>query len=143
MNDAFTVPQVYFPTTGEVWRWLLPGYLFTIAVETPVLLLLLSRAHRWPRRLAAGFWLTACSYPVVVVALPLLIGLEPRWRYLAVAETFAPLSECVLFALAFHTAETRRADRWRDFAAITAANLASFLLGEWLGQHGWFDWLTG
>jgi hypothetical protein len=138
--------ELLFPPPSELWAWMPKGYLFTIAIETPVLLLLLSRAHHWPRRLAAGGWLTACSYPVVVVALPLLLGLEPRWRYLAVAETFAPLSECVLFALAFHTAETRRADRWRDFAAITAANLASFLLGEWLqgqGERGWPEWLWG
>ncbi len=141
MSDPFT------PLPSELWAWMPKGYLFTIAVETPVLLLLLSRTHRWPRRLAAGVWLTACSYPIVVVALPLLLGLEPRWRYLAVAETFAPLSECVLFALAFHRAGglTRR-ERVQDMVAVVLANLASFLLGEWLqglGDHGWPEWLWG
>ena len=139
-------------TSHDLWAWLLPGYLFTIAIETPVLLLLLSRPHRWPRRLAAGVWLTACSYPVVVIAMPaLMIGMHPpelmpagqellHWRYLAVAETFAPLSECVLFSLAFHTAAVRRSERVQDWIAITLANLSSFLFGEWCWDHHWLDW---
>jgi len=134
-------PDVYFPTTGEAWRWLPVGFAFNLIVETPVFLLGLSRAHPWRRRVAASVWVNACSYPVVAVALPLLLGLEPRGRYLAVAETFAPLSECVLFALAWHAAGTAGRDRWRDFTAITAANLTSFLLGEFLNGHNWFGWL--
>ena len=44
-----------------------------------------------------------------------------------VAETFAPLAECVLFALAFRS----KGARWpRDYLVITGANLASFGLGE-------------
>jgi len=130
------------PTAHELWAWLIPGYLFTIAIETPVLLLLLSHPHRWPRRLAAGVWLTACTYPIVVIALPVLLGQEPRWRYLAVAETFAPLAECALFTLAFHTAALRRRDRVQDWVAITLANLSSFIVGEWCWDHGWLNWLA-
>ena len=51
-----------------------------------------------------------------------------RWLYLLVAETFAPLAECVLFALAFGGKDEGVA--WRDHAAIVLANLASFGLGE-------------
>jgi hypothetical protein len=34
--------------------------------------------------------------------------------------------------------EAGRAFAWRDFAAITAANLVSFALGELLNLYGWF-----
>lgn len=130
-------------TALELWAWAPRGYLFTIGIETTVLLLFLSRPHGWPRGLAAGVWLSACTYPIVVIALPTLIGMEPRWRYLVVAETFAPLAECVLFSLAFHPAAFRRRDRVRDWLAITLANLASFLLGEWSQRAGWPPWLWG
>lgn len=121
-----------------LWVWLPIGYLFTFSVETPVLLVGLSRPHSWRRRVAAGVWLNACSYPIVVLVLPVLLGLEPRWRYLAVAETFAPVCECLLFTLAFHTAAISRRDRVRDWIAITLANLSSFLLGELFHNLGWF-----
>ena len=130
-------------TAPELWAWAPRGYLFTIAIETTVLLLLLSRPHAWRRRLAAGMWLTACTYPIVVIAMPVLLGLEPRWRYLVVAETFAPLAECALFSLAFHSVALPRRDRVQDWLAITVANLASFLLGEWCQQVGWPRWLVG
>lgn len=129
-------------TLEDLWAWMPRGYLFTIAIETTVLLLLLSRSHGWRRRLFAGVWLTACTYPIVVIAMPLLLGTEPRWRYLVVAETFAPLAECALFSLAFHSAALRRRDRVQDWVAITVANLASFLIGEWCLLVGWPEWLA-
>lgn len=49
--------------------------------------------------------------------------------YLTVAETFAPLVECLLFGTAFGPALNRRA-AVRDHAAIVLANLRSFGLGE-------------
>jgi len=125
-------------TPHELWSWLIPGYLFTVAVETPVLLVGLSPPHSWWRRIVAGVWLNACSYPIVVIAMPALLGLERRSRYLLVAETFAPMVECTLFALAFHIAAMKPTDRRRDLIVITLANLASFLLGE-LGYYlRWF-----
>jgi hypothetical protein len=50
---------------------------------------------------------------------------QSRSVFLLVAETFAPVAECVLFWLAFGKDAT-----WRDFAVIVIANLASFGLGE-------------
>ena len=123
--------------TEDLWRFLPLGYLFTVAVETPVLVLLLSKRHTLRRRLFAGLWLTACTYPVVVLVLPPLFADSSRALYLAVAETFAPAAECALFHLAFGGKESDGVT-WRDFAAITAANLLSFLAGEVLGAHGWF-----
>jgi hypothetical protein len=115
--------------TSSLWAAFLIGYLFSIAVEAPVLLLGLSARHSWRRRLFAGVWLTACSYPVVFLVLPAFF--VSRARYLVVAETFAPVSECALFWLAFGQGEPAgKAPLGRDFAVIVLANLASFGLGE-------------
>ncbi len=121
----------------ELLYFLPIGYLLSVAVETPILLLGLSPRHSLGRRLFAGFWLTACTYPVVVLVLPQL--LENRVAYLAVAETFAPVAECTLFWAAFGSrAEALRWPMWRDFAVITLANLASFGVGAALDYFRWF-----
>lgn len=108
----------------ELWRFLPIGYFFTIAIETPILLLGLSRHHPVRRRLLSGIWLTACTYPIVVLVLPLLLRAYSRTFYLSIAETFAPVAECLLFWAAFG-----KETRWRDFGVIVVANLASFLIG--------------
>lgn len=124
---------------AELWGFLPFGYLFTVAVETPVLLLALSPRHPMRRRLLSGLWLTACTYPIVVLVLPLLFGNSSRFAYLVTAETFAPLAECALFWITFgEREELGRASMWRDFVAITAANLLSFALGELLNLYDWF-----
>ena len=70
------------------------GYLFSILIETPILLVGLSAHHPVRQRLFAGVWLTACTYPIVVLVLPLCIDItESRTLYLWVAETFAPVAE--------------------------------------------------
>jgi len=122
-----------------LWRFLPFGYLLTILVETPILLIGLSKRHSIKRRLIAGVWLTACTYPIVVLVLPPLFENWSRAAYLIVAETFAPVAECILFWLAYgKPAELGRPSMWRDFAAITIANLASFGIGEVLNAYGWF-----
>ena len=121
--------------TAQLWLFLPLGYLLTVAVETPVLLLLLSPRHPTRRRLFAGLWLTACTYPVVVLVLPVLFDAAPRAAYLAVAEVFAPAAECALFWLAF--GEKGSIAR-RYFAAITLANVLSFLAGEVVNLYNWF-----
>lgn len=109
----------------ELW-WFLPiGYLLTIAIETPLLFLGLSAHHSKRRRILAGLWLTASTYPIVTLVLPLLLIDHSRAFYLLIAETFAPVAECVLFWLAFG-----KEAKWRDFAVIVVANIASFLVGE-------------
>ncbi|MFL6333171.1 MAG: hypothetical protein ACJ754_07485 [Pyrinomonadaceae bacterium] len=124
-------------SNGDLWRFLPLGYLFTVAVETPVLVLFLSKQHTRKRRLFAGLWLTACTYPVVVLVLPPLFADSARGVYLAVAETFAPAAECALFYLAFG-GKGGDGVNWRDMAAIVAANLLSFLAGELMSAYGWF-----
>jgi hypothetical protein len=113
---------------ATLWWDCLIGYLFSISVETPILLIGLSSRHSWQRRLFAGVWLTACSYPVVCLVLPFLF--PSRGLYLLVAEVFAPVAECALFWLAFGAEGTGKPGLARDFAVIVAANLASFGLGE-------------
>lgn len=138
---------------SDLWTFLPIGYLTTIAVETPILLLLLSGAHPWKRRLLAGVWLTTVTYPIVVLVLPVLIpDYQDRWLYLLIAETFAPVAECALFAAAFHagsgarprlstgdatpgSATIPRPNRAIDFIAIIVANLASFGVGEILHRY--------
>jgi hypothetical protein len=127
---------------SELWRFLPLGYLLTIAIETPILLAGLSSRHPKSRRALAGIWLTACTYPIVTLVLPLLLADQSRATFLAVAETFAPAMECLLFWLAFGVrAELGRRSMWRDFATIIVANVASFLAGELLNAWGWFGLL--
>ena len=127
----------------DLWRFLLIGYLFTILIETPVLLIGLSRRHSIKRRLAAGVWLTACTYPIVVLVMPLVLANVSRAIYLTVAETFAPVAECALFWLAFGRAEELgKRSMWQDFATIVVANLASFAGGEVLNHFGWFGLMS-
>ena len=125
-------------TPQELWAFLPFGYLFSILIETPILLVGLSPHHSWQRRLFAGVWLTACTYPIVILVLPLCFDPgEQRALYLAVAETFAPVAECALFWAAFGTRqEWMRWSMGRDFLVITLANLASFGTGELLRYLG-------
>ena len=115
----------------ELWRFLPLGYLFTVAIETPLLFFALAPRHPTRQRILAGLWLTACTYPIVTLVLPLLMENYSRATFMVVAETFAPVAECILFWLAFGSAaEVGKRSMWRDFGAIVLANLASFLLGE-------------
>jgi hypothetical protein len=124
---------------NELWRFLPLGYLLTILIETPILVVGLSRRHPFKRRILAGVWLTACTYPIVVLVLPVLFARESRTLYLVVAETFAPVVECIMFWLAFgQRGQVGRPSMWRDFIAITFANLASFGVGEVLNAYDWF-----
>jgi hypothetical protein len=124
---------------SDLWRFLPLGYLFTILIETPILLIGLSRRNSIRRRLFAGVWLTACTYPIVVLVLPPLFINSSRATYLIVAETFAPVGECILFWLAYgQRRELGSRSMWQDFATIIVANLASFGLGEVMNAYGWF-----
>lgn len=120
---------------GDLLYFLPFGYFLTILIETPILLLGLSPELSTKENLLCGVWLTACTYPIVVLVLPTLFYGEPRWQYLAVAETFAPAAECFLFWLAFRGFDL---DWVRSFVAIVIANLASFGVGEVLNYYRWF-----
>lgn len=124
---------------SQLWRFLPIGYLLTILIETPILVVGLSARHRLRRRLIAGVWLTACTYPIVTLVLPLLLVHSSRATFLVIAETFAPVAECILFWLAFgQDTAVGTPSMWRDFSAIVVANLASFTAGEVLNAYHWF-----
>ncbi|PHS02598.1 MAG: hypothetical protein COA78_20815 [Blastopirellula sp.] len=120
--------------SAELWNFLGYGYLLTIAIEFPILLIGLSPRHSLAKRCMAAVWLTACTYPIVVLVLPILIW--NTWGYMAylvVAETFAPLAECLLFRLIdTDQGPNLLGSRIRDAVTIVIANLASFLLGAWI-----------
>ena len=108
------------------------GYLFTVALETPVLLVGLSRRHSLRVKLIVGVWLTACTYPVVWFVCPAVFdpATERGW-YLLVAETFAPAAECLVFLAAFVRGQRPNSRATvRDVLAVAAANLVSFGVGE-------------
>ena len=127
---------------SELWRFLPLGYLLSILIETPILLIGLSKRHPMKRRFLAGLWLTACTYPIVVLVLPLAFAKASRTTYLVVAETFAPVAECILFWLAYgESSEVGKRSMWQDFTSIVVANLASFGAGEVMNAYGWFGLL--
>lgn len=124
---------------SELWYFFPFGYLITILIETPILFFGLSPKLSIRQKLASGVWLTACTYPIVVIVLPTLFFGYSRSIYLLVAEIFAPLAECLIFWLAFRRKDLLDWNGWaRCFAVIVLANLASFGLGEVLGYFRWF-----
>lgn len=142
MIQSAVMPAHSKMSPNDLWRFLPIGYLLTILIETPILLIGLSHRHLIKRRLIAGVWLTACTYPIVVLVLPPLFANTSRAAYLIVAETFAPVAECILFWLAYgRTEDLGTKSLWRDFAAIVIANLASFGIGEILNAYSWFGLL--
>lgn len=130
-------------TEAYLWRFLVVGYLLGVVLETPILLLLLSRSHSFRRRVAAGFWLTACSYPIIVLVLPVLFNPATNGLlYTIVAETVAPVMEAILFHLAFRTTQgessvKRRQQIIQDSGAILVANLFSFGVGLLIFKSDW------
>lgn len=129
------------PTPAELWAFLPLGFALSVVLELPVLLVGLSRRHPLSRRLLAAVWLTACTYPIVVLVLPLVLRPALSYEgYVAVAEIFAPLAECVLFWQAFlrHEPDVSRREVVQDMAAIVLANLSSWLIGAWLISRIYF-----
>jgi hypothetical protein len=131
------------PDAQHLWSILPWGYALTVALELPVLLVGLSPQHPISRRVFAGFWLTACTYPIVVLVLPPLVWARfGETAYLIVAETFAPAAECLLFWFLFcrsndapPAGQSAVLSTLRDMGAIVTANLLSFLLGGWIAEE--------
>ncbi|MBC7795533.1 MAG: hypothetical protein H7Z37_01525 [Pyrinomonadaceae bacterium] len=124
----------------SLWLFLPFGYLLTILIETPVLVVGLSRKISLRQKLFCGAWLTACTYPIVVLVLPTLLAEFSRGFYLIIAETFAPVAECLLFWMIY--GENFRDDKrglLRSLLAITLANLLSFAVGEIIGASGFYQ----
>ena len=77
-------------------------YLITVAIETPILYAGLGTQHSRGRRIFAGFWLNACTHPMVTLFFPHWFDpTTDRPLYLLVSETFAPLAECLIFWISY------------------------------------------
>lgn len=132
-TDLQTIP------IRELWVFLPFGYLLTILIETPILIVGSPKPISFKQRLWCGAWLTACTYPIVVIVLPALFFGMSRLLYVTVAEIFAPVAECVLFWLAFRSRGILNTKELiQAFIAIIIANLASFAFGEIVSTYGWF-----
>ena len=124
---------------GTLWLLLIFGYLVTVLIEIPILLVGLPRKYAISEKIVNGLLLTAITYPVVVMVLPAIftgMGIESRVLFLAVAESFAPITEVLFFRYLTDRPLAARIDR--DAVVIVIANLTSFLLGEaglsqWIG----------
>src|SRR5213592_4553069 len=103
---------------ADLWKFLPIGYLFTILIETSVLLVGPPKPVSIRQRLWLGVWLTACTYPIVILVLPSIFYGHSRTLYLLVAETFAPAAECVLFWLAYRDRGLYTADWIRSLVTI-------------------------
>ena len=137
--DEPAIEMVRNTPLDRLWLFLPVGYLTTILIETPILVLGLSPKLSLKQKLHCGIWLTACTYPIVVLVLPAIFFDYSRNLYLAVAETFAPIGECVFFWLVFRGRDLLEKNDWiRSFAAIILANLASFGIGEIINYYQWF-----
>jgi hypothetical protein len=122
-----------------LWYFLPLGYITTVFIETIILIFLFPPKLSLKQKILFGIWLTACTYPIVVLVLPPLLMETSRALYLLVAETFAPVGECLFFWLAFRGKEDFEQKDWiRSFIAIIVANLASFGIGEILNYYRWF-----
>src|SRR5438128_10402172 len=110
-DDIDFVQTQTFPLS-DLWYFLPIGYLFTILIETPILVVGLSPKVTLKQKLLCGAWLTACTYPIVILVLPAMFFGESRTLYLTVAETFAPVAECTLFWVAFRGKESMNSGDW-------------------------------
>jgi hypothetical protein len=119
---------------GNLLLQFLVLYLLTVAWELPVLVIGLSRRHSIRDCLFAAIWLNACSYPVVFFVFPELFPPQSEYvKYIVTAEVFAPLSECLLFWLAFiRSRPWSRGATIQDMAVVVLANLTSFGVGKLL-----------
>lgn len=137
--DVLPIEDTQNTPLSDLLRFFPIGYLITVLIETTVLIFGLTAKLSLKQKILCGLWLTACTYPIVVLVLPMLFYGSSRAAYLFVAESFAHFGECVIFWLAFkHQTDFTKADWMRSFIAILAANFLSFTIGEILNFYNWF-----
>ena len=110
-------------------RWLI-AFLLTLAVELPIVLVVLRRETSPGRILAAGLAANLMTHPVVWFLLPRLFS--SYLVYLLVAELGAFLAEALVYRAALRPLSRRMA-----VSASALANAASLGLGLLLYRLGW------
>lgn len=115
-------------TPYGAWLFFVVGYVATISVELPVLYFGLTGRHSTSDRFMFAFMLTAFTYPIVILVMPMLLNPFGRLAYVVIAEVFAPLAEVALFRFVDDRKIISRLDR--DAVFIVVANMLSFLLGQ-------------
>jgi len=124
----------------ELFWFMAVGYVATVAIEIPILLLGLSKQVRFADRIKLGLILTGFTYPIVVLVLPVLVGASfGHLAYLVVAETFAPLAEIAGFRILSERKLLAGLDR--DALTVLVANLCSFLIGHWFLANRIQQWV--
>ncbi len=137
--DEPAIEPIKNVSPNYLWLFFPIGYLTTILIETPILIFGLSPKLSFKQRIFCGIWLTLCTYPIVVLVLPNILGSISWTLYIIVAEIFAPLAECIIFWFMFKgKVQFVKSDWIRCFIAIIVANLASFGIGEILHHFRWF-----
>jgi hypothetical protein len=111
---------VFFP--ADIW---FRAFLLTLAVELPIVALLLRRFEpSWPRLLVLILFANLASHPAVWFVFTQLF-LMGTWSYVIAAEGWAVGTEALFYWAAFRGVSARRA-----VAVSLVANAASFLVGR-------------
>jgi hypothetical protein len=116
---------VFFSASG----WL-AAFLLTLAVEVPLVLLLLRRTERERIRLAIlVVFANLATHPIVwfVISQVALVG---TIGYILLAEIWATAAEALFYWIALRSLSARRA-----VAVAVAANVSSFLVGHLIGDR--------
>ncbi len=130
---ALSLPFCHSTQVPHPLRMAMVGYILSLVVELPVLILALSASYKLIEKVLAGLWLTACTYPAVswlfsgFIQEPVLLTF--------VREAYAAFGEAFLFWLAFVKLAGRTCLR-RDILVVILANVLSFLFGELLKSTG-------
>jgi hypothetical protein len=115
---------MFFPVSG----WF-AAFVLTLAIEIPIVILLLRRTEPDIVRLGALIvFANLATHPVVwyVITQVLLVG---TLTYTLVAETWAIAAEAVFYRVAFRDLSARRA-----LVVAVAANATSWLAGRLIGE---------
>ena len=109
--------------------FLLVAGIITIVIEGTVLWFGLGRRYSAGEKLFFAVWLTATTYPVVVLVLPSFMSTtQPSSSYLLAAESFAIVTEGTLFTIG--SAYLEKSVYFKELGVIVIANLISFGCGE-------------
>jgi hypothetical protein len=126
-----------FANTQIVWRVLLLGYCLFVAIELPIFLLALSARNDRRQRIFSALWLTACSFPLVILVMPAFIDMFVPKDWHGPVNTMqialiTPIVECLLFWMLTrpldepNSPQVSQAEWIHDLFVIVFANVLSF-----------------